>query len=315
MMNWIYAIIIIVTSALVSFITNFLSLILALPFIISIFLGVRLFTIRIGGLLTKFSLNELIMLKKIGNKILKLSDDYYKKFEKIEGAMSLFPKVFLLNFLAVLFLTKTLGPAVLPDQPGQAIFSLLLAIIVSIFSSVIITPLSIGLYALDSTQVRILDLRSGVLDKPGKTIRALFRGIFGYGNLIVLFYVFMDALKLAKNDVMAALRLVGLSIALVYGTLALPIMLILIYIAHRGSTIINTLVESFNTTAINYTESSEEALRYLRTIVGVEKIEEEIEKPPEEVPEEAKPEPELEPEKEPEPEESEESEEVLSESG
>lgn len=236
----------IVLSVLVSiYVTQLLTLVLFASFVFFMYIGIRALGNKIGGIITDTALNETKMLQKIGVKLLSLSPKFKYEFRGINGAIRLFKKIFLLNFITVLLITRYLGPAVSPESVGASWTGFLLAIIISVFASIIISPFSVGLYVIENSSIRLFNTKDGLIEKPGKYVRLVFKAIFGYGNLIVLVYLLLDSIHIANNNLGAGIGIFVALVLLVYGAIALSALVSSVLLSVQKGNIINDLLDKF----------------------------------------------------------------------
>lgn len=262
------------SALLTGFVTRFVSIILAIPFIFFMYIGIRILGRRLGKIICDSAINELIMYSKLGRKPIRLSDEFNRRLKGEDGTLRLFKKLFLMNFIAVLLISKYLGPAAIPEQVGSALISFLIATVIGVFASTIISPLTTGLYVIDNSQIRMFNLKEGLIEKPGILIRRIFRALFGYGNLIVLIYVLLDSIELANGDIAGGLVIFTMLVALVYGAIALAAMVASAILAYRDSGVFNNLLEEFTSKAAEKSISIDEAITFFKELFGVTEHEE-----------------------------------------
>ena len=144
-----------------------------------------------------------------------------------------------------------------------------LALIGSIILSLIVSPISIVYWIIYNTKIRILDVRSALVDRPGKLLRIFYKVVFGFGNLIAILYIIMDAIRYT-NDIVAGTALAAILIAFVFGSVGLGgfIASILIFFLERNK--IDKALEDFEKTMREYSTKPEEAIQILKEIIGIQ---------------------------------------------
>ncbi len=255
-------------------ITGGLSLILAIPFVFFIYLGVSLLSKRFSSLLINPTLNEIHMFKKIGRVAIKLKDDYLREPKGINGVLLLFSKLFLINFIAVALITKYLGPTGIPKSVGDALNAFLISTIISVFIAALVSPIGIGLYVLDNSPIRIFNPREGLVEKPGWLVRKIYKALFGYGNLIVLVYLLIDAINYAQGNVGVGVVVFLIFVSLVYGAISLSALISALLIVKFNSKALADLLDVFTENASKDVISREETLDLFKEMLGLEMHEE-----------------------------------------
>lgn len=255
-------------------ITGGLTIILAIPFIFFIYVGVSLLGKKISHILINSTLNEIKIFKKMGRQTIKLRDDYYRKPEGVRGLLSIFSNIFSINFIAVALVTKYLGPAGIPQSVGEALNAFLLSTILSVFFAAIVSPVGIGLYILDNSPIRIFNPGEGLIEKPGWFVRKVYKAIFGYGNLIVLIYLLIDAINYAQGDVGAGFIIFLVFIALVYGSISLSTLVASLILIKFNPRVLKNLLDEFTILASKESISLDETLKLFREMMGMSAHEE-----------------------------------------
>ncbi|MEX2689591.1 MAG: hypothetical protein Q6351_004635 [Candidatus Njordarchaeum guaymaensis] len=255
--------------------TGGLSIILAIPFTFFIYIGVSLFGKKISSILINPTLNEIRVFKKMGRKTIRLKDDYLREPKGIKGALLIFSKIFLINFIAVALITKYLGPTGIPESVGEALHAFLLSTILSVFFAAIVSPIGIGLYVLDNSPIRIFNPSEGLIEKPGWLVRKVYKALFGYGNLIVLVYLLIDSINYAQGQVGAGLTVFFVFIALVYGSISLSAIVSAILIIKFNPKVLASLLSEFTEMASKETISPDETVELFKKVMGLEVHEEE----------------------------------------
>ena len=273
MINYTIIALIVISAFIAGIITGLIAMILAIPLIFFMYLGMKVLGRKMGSFISNIALNELTMLNKLGNKTLLLSEKFNRRIQKEKGALRIFTKIFILNFIAILLITKFLSPVVISDSIKGALSAFLLAIIVSVFISFIISPLSVGLYVLDNSPIRLFNTKEGLIEKPGKMIRMVFRGIFGYGNLIVLIYLLLDSITAAQTAQQGIVIFTFL-ILLVYGSLALSALIVALIISFKDSDLVNSVLDELHIRAADKATTFDEAVESFKALFEVKEHEE-----------------------------------------
>ena len=241
--------------------TGISSLLMSLAYAASMFVGIH-FLKKISEFTISLCVKEAISIKRLGGRILFVSDKYKGKFTSIDGTLDFFTKLFLMHFLLFLFLFKVAGTF-------EMSFKFVVALIGSIILSLIVSPISIVYWIIYNTKIRILDVRSALIDRPGKLLRIFYRVVFGFGNLIAILYIIMDAIRYT-NDIVAGTALAAILIAFVFGSVGLGgfIASILIFFLERNK--IDKALEDFEKTMSEYSTKPEEAIQILKEIIGIQ---------------------------------------------
>jgi len=85
--------------------TGISSLLMSLAYAASMFVGIH-FLKKISEFITSLCIKETTSIRKLGGKILFVSDKYKGKFTSINGTLDFYTKLFLMHFLLFLLLFK-----------------------------------------------------------------------------------------------------------------------------------------------------------------------------------------------------------------
>lgn len=242
-----------------------------LLFFLMMFLSIMFISPILNKFLLKFAINEVYTEIKMGSKVFALPDKYEKHFGAGEGIFKLLKEVILINFLAVLLVSKFMGVG---EKAGEgALIGYLIAFLIATFTTLVITPISVSLYIVEGTKFRILDLKSITIDYPAYFYRRFFRSVFGFGNLIVVLWIFLDSLAANNWDIVSGLTTFILLILLVLGSLIIGAILSVFLIWKEKPDSVMMLMDEFNSQLEIKSLSAKDALDILKEALIEEKME------------------------------------------
>ncbi|MHA1616682.1 MAG: hypothetical protein ACTSX9_05185 [Candidatus Njordarchaeales archaeon] len=241
--------------------------ILMIGFSIAMLLGFRFLWDRVGRLVTDWVVREVVVLRKIGYKVVGLSETHAKKVKSLSDAVELSRVIILMNFIAVLLITKFLGTS--GEEAFATTQQLIIALVLAVVVSLVVSPIGISIYIVENSRYRILDAKKALIEYPGKSLRRILRGIFGYGNLIVLLWVFLDSLKTANWDIFSGTVLFLQLVLFVLGTISIGSLIASLVSVKFWSDRIEKIIENLDTELDRHSVSSEEAINILKEILGI----------------------------------------------
>jgi len=264
------------------------AIVAAAAFAIAQIIGIFLLKNKITDNLIKVIKQEAMGIKKAGGIILITTKKFRRDFDSFVGSLDLFTKMLWTHFAIVLVIFRYLS-----SEGSQVIQNLIVAIVVSVIIAIILAPFTLPYWLIYSTRVRILNPKDALIERVGKTLRMVYKSLFGFGNLTALLVLFIQVIR-AAEDLSTALQAYLWLLALVFGSVSLGSLIstLVLYAARKEE--ISSMLDSFEESVKEYAASTEEALELLKSMVveeeGKEIAEEaeEIEVPEEvtEVPEE-----------------------------
>ncbi len=253
--------------------TGGLSALLAIPFLLFMFLGIRILGDRFGRFFLTFAINETMAMAKIGNKVLSLSQKYEKQYNSLGSVIDFTSKLILINFIATLLIAKILGVGTSLKNVGATLQHFLIAVVLSMFITMLISPLGLSMYVIEGSKYRLLDIKKGILDYPGILLRRIFRGLFGFGNFIVLIWVLLDSMSVAGWDIGFGIQIFLMLVFLILGALTLSALVVSLALWKFSSDKVNNLISAFQTNLEKAVISADEALSIFKEMLGVKEIE------------------------------------------
>ncbi|MGQ4891420.1 MAG: hypothetical protein ACP6IP_02925 [Candidatus Njordarchaeia archaeon] len=243
-----------------------LSILVGLLFFISMLIGTKLIFPFMNKILMGFYLNEIIASSKFGSKLVSLPDEFERKVSSIDGQVSIIKDITLLNFLALLLITKYITSL---GISGVNLYSVnfLIGLAISILATMFITPISFTLFTIESLKYRVFNEKKAILDYPAYMYRRLFKGIFGFGNLLVLIWIFIDAIKLSQllniNPVIDFLVIIFISI----GSILIGATFLATVSINSISKSVDAAIDSISEKIAKYSITSEEFLEIMENML------------------------------------------------
>ncbi len=244
-----------------------LSISFILGFIGAMLIGLRFLGPRFWRTIIKWIVNEILMLKKVGYKILEIATIPVREDIRIIDAVEVSRSLILINFITVLLITKALG--VSGAESSVVIQQLIIALIITIIASIIVSPIGVGLYIVESSRYRILDPQKALLDYPGKLLRRILKAVFGYGNLIVLIWILLDSMKMAEWNISQGISIFLTLVLVILGAITLSSLIVLIIYIKLWKTSLVDIVKELNNLLENQAVSPEDALNVLKNMMGL----------------------------------------------
>ncbi len=234
------------------FLANLIALLLDILYFFIIFLAIALASPKMTHrIFLRFAVSEIIGKQRIGLKHILLPTEYEKDFSKGEGFSALLKMVIFFNFFALLLIIRYFGlqGANLKEIFGTLILASVLAALISFF----ITPMAVAIYVLEGTRVREFDEKNFKVEYPAYFYRRLIRSIFGYSNLIVLVWLFVDLLKITNLNI--ALSVIGVVdvVIVTFGSISLGAILALITVRLTKSDVVRQQIDLFDEEVKNKT--------------------------------------------------------------
>jgi len=258
------------------------AIVAAAAFAIAQIIGIFLLKNKITDNLIKVIKQEAMGIKKAGGIILITTKKFRKDFDSFVGSLDLFTKMLWTHFAIVLVIFRYLS-----SEGSQVLQNLIVAIVVSVIIAMILAPFTLPYWLIYSTRVRILNPKDALIERVGKTLRMIYKSLFGFGNLTALLVLFIQVIR-AAEDLSTALQAYLWLLALVFGSVSLGSLISTLVLYATRKEEINSMLDSFEESVKEYAASTEEALELLKSMVveveGEEVAEEaeEIEVPEEE---------------------------------
>ena len=243
-----------------------LAFLVGILFFISMLIGTKIIFSSINKILMGFYMNEIVTSSKFGSKLIRLPDEYERKASSVDGQVAIIKEITLLNFLALLLITKYITNL---GISGVNLYSLnfLIGLGISIIATMFITPISFTLFTLESLKFRVFNEKKVTLDYPAYMYRRLFRGIFGFGNLLVLIWIFQDAIKLSKlinlNPMLDFLMIIFLSL----GSILLGSTLLATVSKETISRSVDAVIDTITQKIEKYSTSSDQFLEIINEML------------------------------------------------
>ncbi len=209
-----------------------------------IVLAINFIAPKLGGFLVNIGVSEVKGKGKMHVEIVELPNQYEKHFGKISGFVFLFQLLILFNFLALLLIIKYFG--LVGSSIREVITGFIMAMVIAAIASFLITPIALSIYVLEGSKFREFNPKNMTMDYPAYFFRRIIKGIFGYGNLIVLLWLLLDMLQVTNFNVILALKTYFMILLLAFSSVSFGALTALAFEKRTGGKAEIKLLNTFN---------------------------------------------------------------------
>ena len=252
---------------------------------IIMFLLIRLLGEKIALVILGFEFNSFVVMKKAKIKDCVLFNLEFRGEHKgfygiIKYAMSITWIGFGVALLFMRFFIESFATFV---QQGLNVKNVGVGIILIGFIATIIgavlSPVSVPYWVINSSRVRIINRKNGIISLPGSFVRSIFKSLFGAGNIAVVFYFIYSTIDVV-NDFALGINIAFIIMLLVFGAVGLGALIASVLMLYKGKDMLNNVLykyeEKYEKVAISGDELVGMVQEFVRAEEKVEAIEEEV---------------------------------------
>jgi len=302
------AILFVVLVAISCVLTGGLVLILGVVFGLLMFILIRALGRRVGRLLLGYEYKSFIIAKKAGGKACVMyKSDYRMEHKGFYGAVNVAIRITWIGLgfglLLMRYFIEKFSAAIEQGIKTIGVGEIVMVGLIASILGTLLSPMAVPYWAINSSRIRVVNLRNGTISLPGSFLRSLFK-VLGAGNIAVFAYFIMAAINVV-GDISEGIKIAFIALVFVFGCISVAGLIASIILLFKGGGILNSTLdeyeEKYSNEAIDPNEFISIMKQYLPEIEVKPPEEEdreeklEVEAPPEEeVPEELAPEAEAE---------------------